>query len=140
MYKVAIYCFVLGALSLAVACGGKTNEFGGERVIKSGNAGGMTIRISSASGELRKGPNDLTITFVDESGQPADVTAASLNFNMPAMGSMAEMNDKASLTTTTTPGKYNARVEIQVPGTWEAQVKFQTSKTSGETSMTVQAK
>lgn len=137
MYKVAIYFF---ALSLAVACSGKTNEFGSEKVIKSGNAGGMTIRISSASGELRKGPNDLTITFVDEAGQPAEVTAASLNFNMPAMGSMAEMNDKASLTTTTTPGKYNARVEIQVPGTWEAQVKFQTSKTSGETSMTVQAK
>jgi hypothetical protein len=140
MYKVAIYFFMLAALPLAVACGGKTNEFGSEKVIKSGNAGGMTIRISSASGELRKGPNDLTITFVDESGQAADVTAASLNFNMPAMGTMAEMNDKASLTTTTTPGKYNARVEIQVPGTWAAQVKFQTSKTSGETSMTVQAK
>jgi hypothetical protein len=140
MYKVTIYLPMLATLLLAVACGGRTNGSDGEKVIKSGKAGGITVRISSASGELRKGPNDLTIAFVDESGQPADVTAASLNFHMPAMGTMAEMNDKAAIATTGTPGKYTARVEIEVPGTWEAQIKFQTSRDSGETSMTVQAR
>ena len=135
MHRITLYPMLLTALLLAVACAGRT-----ETVIGTGKADGMTIRISSATGALKKGANDLTLAFVDESGQPVDVSAASLNFHMPAMGGMAAMTDKATLTTTTTPGKYNARVEIEVPGTWEAQVKYQTPRASGETSITVQAK
>ena len=100
----------------------------------------MTIILSSATGELKNGENELMVTFTDASGKTVDVGAASLNFHMAAMGSMAEMNDRATLTTTETPGKYRAQVNIEMAGSWEAQVKYQGALGTGQVSMSVQAK
>ena len=100
----------------------------------------MTITLSNATGELKNGENELMVTFTDASGKPVDVGASSLNFHMAAMGSMAEMNDRATLTTTEMPGKYRAHVNIEMAGTWEAQVKYQGAHGTGQVSMSVQAK
>jgi hypothetical protein len=100
----------------------------------------MTITLSSVSGEIKSGENDLMLSFTDASGKPADVPAASLKFHMPAMGSMAEMNDAATLTTTDTPGKFQARVDIQVAGSWEARISFQGPRGTEQAAMTVTAK
>ena len=135
---ILVFAFI-SALLFDGACATKSTSPAG-KVIKSAKSGDLTINIESASGELKRGHNDLILTFADDSAKPVDVGAASLNFHMPTMGSMAEMNDKATLTTTGTPGRFNASVEIQVAGTWEAQVKYQGSHGSGESSMTVQAK
>jgi predicted small secreted protein len=131
--------FILVAALLAAACQ-NTSSPGGEQVIKSTKAGDMTITLASVAGQLRKGENELLLTFCDAAGQPVDVGAASLNFHMAAMGSMAEMNDRATLSTTETPGKYRAQVSLQMGGTWEAQVKYQGAHGTGQTSVTVQAK
>jgi hypothetical protein len=96
--------------------------------------------LASSTGELKKGDNDLFLIFTDSSGKPVDAGAASLKFYMPEMGSMAEMNDQATLTTTATPGRYQARVNIEVAGTWEALVSYQGPQGSGQASMTVTAK
>ena len=127
------------AASFVAACR-NADLSGSEKVIKSTESGDMTIILASSSGELKNGQNELMITFTDPSGKPADVGAASLNFHMAAMGSMAEMNDRATLTTTDTPGKYRAQVNIEMAGTWEAQVKYQGARGTGQVSMTVQAK
>lgn len=137
--KIVVALVFLAAVSLVAACRG-AGPSGGDKVIKSTKSGDMTIGLSSATGELKNGENDLMITFADASGKPADVGAASLNFHMAAMGSMAEMNDKATLTTTDTPGKYRAQVNIEMAGTWEAQVKYQGAHGTGQVSMSVQAK
>ena len=112
----------------------------GENVIKSTRSGELTITLSNATGELKRGENDLMIAFTDASSRPVDVGAASLNIHMAAMGTMAEMNDKARLTTTDTPGKYRAQVNIEMAGTWETHVKYQGAHGSGRVSMSVQAK
>jgi len=125
------------AILFVAACRGLS---GGEKVIKSTKSGDMAIALSSSTGELKNGENELMVTFTDASGKPVDVGAASLNFHMAAMGSMAEMNDRATLTTTDTPGKYRARVNIEMAGTWEAQVKYQGQHGSGQVSVAVQAK
>jgi hypothetical protein len=109
----------------AVACGsggGASTDVG--RPIKSGPVGNLTVTISSSDGVLRKGKQDLTLKFADSSGKPVDVGAASLNFFMPAMGSMSAMNNPATLTTTSTPGVYSAKVNIEMSGEWQAQVKY----------------
>jgi YtkA-like len=126
------------AVSYAAACRGANSS--NEKVIKSIKSGGLTITLSNSTGELKQGENDLMITFFDESGKPVDVGAASLNFHMAAMGSMAEMNDRATLTTTEIPGKYRAQVSIEMAGFWEAQVKYQGPHGSGRESMAVKAK
>jgi hypothetical protein len=127
------------AVSFTVACQNSSSS-GGEKELKSTKAGEMSITLSSATGQLKNGENELMVTFADASGKPVDVGAASLNFHMAAMGSMAEMNDRATLTTTDTPGKYRAQVNIEMAGTWEAQVKYQGAHGVGQVSMTVQAK
>jgi hypothetical protein len=134
---VAVAVFSI-AVTFIAACR-RANSLG-ENVIKSTKSGELTITLSNATGELKNGENDLMIIFTDDSGRPVDVGAASLNIHMAAMGTMAEMNDKATLTTTDTPGKYRAQVNIEMAGTWEAQVKYQGAHGSGSVSMSVQAK
>jgi len=111
-----------------------------EKIIKSAKSGDMTVTLASATGELKNGENELMVTFTDVAGKPVDVGAASLNFHMATMGSMAEMNDRGTLTTTETPGKYRAMVNIEMAGTWEAQVKYQGAHGTGQATMNVQAK
>ena len=126
------------AASFVASCRGANSS--SEEVINSVKSGELTITLSSSTGELKNGENDLMITFFDGSAKPVDVGAASLNFHMAAMGSMAEMNDRATLTTTEIPGKYRAQVNIEMAGSWEAQVKYQGQHGSGLESMTVRAK
>lgn len=137
--KIVVALVFLVAVSLVAACRGAGSSRG-DKVIKSTKSGDMTIGLSSATGELKNGENELMVTFADASGKPIDVGAASLNFHMASMGTMAEMNDKATLTTTDTPGRYRAQVNIEMAGTWEAQVKYQGAHGTGQVSMSVQAK
>ena len=136
---ITIGAIALVAITLA-ACGGGAGTSRSEKAIKSTQSNNLTITLASADGQLKTGENDLLLSFTDTSGKPVDVGAVSLKFHMPAMGSMAEMNDTASLTTTNTPGKYRAKVEFEVDGTWEAMISYQGPQGTGQASMTVQAK
>jgi hypothetical protein len=133
--SIAIASFIL----VFAACG-RSGPSANERVIKSTKAGDITISLSNASGEIKSGENDLVLSFTDASGKPVDVPAASLKFHMPAMGAMAEMNDVAILTTTDTPGRFTARVSIEVGGSWEAMMSFQGSRGTENAAMSVNAR
>jgi hypothetical protein len=123
---------------LTLAC--RPGASGGEQTIQSIKSGDLTITLAGPTGQLKNGDNDLLLSFTDPTGKPVEVGAASLNFHMPAMGAMAEMNDRAALTTTDTPGKYRAQVKIEMAGTWEAQIAYQGAHGTGKVSMNVQAK
>jgi hypothetical protein len=112
----------------------------GDRPIKSAKAGEMTVSVASSTGEVKSGDNDLILMFTDESGAPVDVGAASLSFHMAGMGAMAEMNDRAALTTTEVPGKYRAQIRIEMGGTWEARIAYEGPHGTGQTTMTVNVK
>jgi len=118
----------------------RSSSSSGEKIIKSTKSGDTTIALSSVSGEIKSGENDLTLSFADASGKPVDVPAASLKFHMPAMGAMAEMNDVATLTTTDTPGKFRVRVDVEVGGSWEAMISFQGLRGTEQATMSVNAK
>ena len=139
--KTMITLFVVLTASLIyAACGGSGGTSDNLKTIKSTQSGNLTITLASATGEIKSGDNDLILSFADPSGKLVDVGAATLKFHMPAMGSMAEMNDVASLTTTSAPGKYRAKVSVEVGGTWEAMIAYEGPQGSGQASMTVQAK
>lgn len=130
---------VMSIALLSAACS-KSGSSGEEKVIKSAKAGNLTVALSNSTGELKSGENELFISFADSSGKLVDVGAASLNFHMAAMGTMAEMNDKATLTTTETPGKYRAKVDIEMGYTWEAVVNYEGPQGKGQAVMTVNVK
>lgn len=96
------------------------------KTIKSGTIGdNLTVTLSSSSGTLKNGKQEIFLAFTDQAGKPVDVGAASLNFYMPAMGSMAAMNDAATLTTTAVPGVYKGSIRLQMAGEWQAQVSIE---------------
>ena len=124
MKKIIATVCALGLLLAAAACGSGGGAAAAKE-IKSGTAGQMTVTLASSDGVLRHGEQELTVTFKDASGKAVDVGSASLNFHMPAMGTMAAMNDAATLTTTSTPGVYRARVNLEMGGEWQAQIAYE---------------
>ena len=69
-----------------------------------------------------------------------DVGAVSLNFHMPAMGGMAAMNDAVTLTTTSTPGVYNGKVNVSMVGEWQAQLAYEGPAGTGKATFSVTAR
>ncbi|CAN5321084.1 hypothetical protein BH10ACI3_BH10ACI3_27490 [soil metagenome] len=118
-------------ITLTAACssagsGGGTSAPAGGKTIVSGPAGNnLTATLANADGAMKKGNQELTLTFTDASGKPVDVGSAALNFRMPAMGGMSEMNSGATFTTTGTPGSYKGKVDLEMGGEWQAMVTYE---------------
>lgn len=134
--------FVIAAGILA-ACGSGSQPTADKpiqgKVIGTAPIGNFTATLSSETGKLKTGDQEVFLAFTDASGKPAAVTAASLNFHMPAMGSMAAMNDSATLSTTSTPGVFKGKVKIQMPGEWIAQIGYEGGGSSGKATITTTA-
>lgn len=130
----------------ASACGSDTPKPTADtpipgKVIRSGPAGNnLTATISNVDGTLKKGAQEFMLTFTDASGKPVDVGSVALNYRMGAMGSMAEMNNGATFTTTGTPGVYKGKVELEIAGGWQAQISYEGPAGKGAFSLPVTAK
>lgn len=122
MKKIVATHVALALLSVLAACGG---GWAGDKEIKSGKVGAMTVTLANADGVLRQGEQELTVTFKDAAGKGTDVSSATLNFYMPAKGSMPAMNDAATLINTSTPGVYRGKVKLEMVGEWQAQVAYE---------------
>ncbi len=141
--KKIIIALILSAISVfIVACGGSTTGDGAQtgKVIKSAPVGNnLTVTLSNADGVLRKGEQEIFLTFTDASGKPVDVGAVSFNNNMPAMGTMPVMNNAATLTTTGTPGVYKGKIDVEMAGEWQSQIAYEGPAGKGKTSFSVTA-
>lgn len=138
---------LLGLIILTAACGSGSqptaeNPIQG-KVIKSGPIGNnLMVTLSNDTGKLKNGEQEIMLAFTDMSGKAVDVgmvKAALINFQMPAMGSMAVMNNGATLTTTSVPGVYKGKVKIEMPGEWQAQISYEGDKGNGKTTIPVTA-
>ena len=128
-------------LLIAAACGGpKSGSEGGTvtgKTIKTVTVGNLTATLSNDTGVLKHGNQELMLSFTDSSGKRVDVGAVSLNFHMPQMGSMAQMNDGVTFTTTNTPGVYRGKVNIEVAGEWQAQLAYEGPAGKGKTTFNI---
>ncbi len=126
---------------LTAACGSGSNPSAENpftsKVIKSGPIGNLTVTLTNDAGKLKNGDQEFRVSFTDTAGKVVEVGAASVNFQMPAMGSMSAMNEGATLTTTGTPGVYNAKVKLPMVGDWQAQIMFEGSAGNGKTSLPI---
>lgn len=132
--------FLLSSVALFVAaCGSKSGNDPG-KVIKSASAGNnLTVELSNGSGSLKHGGDEFFLTFKDSSGKPVDVGAVALTFHMPAMGTMAPMNNAATFTTTGTPGVYKGNANIEMAGEWQAQITYEGPAGKGKATLPVTA-
>jgi hypothetical protein len=140
MKKIGVLLVVLAIAALFAACGSKQASAPTGKVIKSASAGnGLTVSLATPDGVLKHGNTQFILTFADASGKPVDVAAAALTFHMPQMGTMAEMNNAAALTTTETPGVYSGKAEIEVAGEWQVRITYEGPKGRGQTSFPITA-
>lgn len=131
----------LSALTLA-ACTPSSSGGATGAVIGSGKSGGgdLTVTLSNPRGRLSEGDNEFNVEFKNASGQTVDVGAITLAFDMAAMGSMAAMHNNAQLTTTQTPGIYQARAKVEMPGSWQVNITYKGPAGEGKVSFPIQAK
>ena len=140
MKKLAISLAGVALAALAVACSSSPKDSSTGKVIKNAPAGNtLTVALATSDGVLRHGNSEFTLTFTDSSGKPVDVGAVALTFHMPQMGSMAEMNDTATFTTTETPGIYRGKANIEVAGEWQVKITYEGPKGRGQASFPVTA-
>lgn len=139
---IAISLLLAVVVLIAAACGSKPGndaDVQTGKVIKAVSVGNLTATLSNESGVLKKGNQELTLSFTDSAGKPVDVGAVSLSFHMPQMGSMAAMTDSVTFTTTNTPGVYRGKVDIEVGGEWQGQLAYEGSAGKGKTTFSVTA-
>ena len=128
------------AVSFLAACGSKGGDAPTGKAIKSAPAGNnLTATLSNEDGQLKHGDEEFTLSFTDATGKPVDVGAVSLTFHMPAMGTMAVMNDPATFTTTDTPGLYRGKAKIEMAGEWQAQITYEGGAGKGKVTIPVVA-
>jgi YtkA-like len=140
MKKLAIALTILALAVLIVACSSTQQGASTGKVIKTAPVGnGLTVSLSTADGVLKHGNSQFTLSFTDSSGTPVDVGAVALTFHMPQMGTMAEMNDTASFTTTATPGVYSGKAQTEVAGEWQAKITYDGPKGRGQATFQVTA-
>jgi nitrogen fixation protein FixH len=139
---IAFTTLLLVSLFTVAACGSKNGSTSAPtgKTVKAVQVGNLTATLSNSTGQLKQGDQEVTLTFTDSSGKPVDVGAISLNFHMPAMGSMAAMNDAVTFTTTGTPGVYTGKVNIEMAGEWQGQLAYEGSAGTGKTTFTVTAR
>jgi len=136
---------IIGIAFLGAACSSGSQPTSENPVpgkaIKSGPIGdGLMVTISSETGTLKSGEQEIFLSFTEPSGKAVDVgmvKAAALNFQMPAMGSMAQMNNAATFSTTSVPGVYKGKVDIEMKGEWQAQISYEGDKGKGQTTISV---
>jgi hypothetical protein len=140
MFRISLTLIVLISVFLALACSSGGSGADSGKTIKSGTAGNnLTATIANSDGVLRKGKQTFTLTFSDASGKPVEVGSAAVNFHMPAMGTMAVMNNPATLSTTNTPGVYTGNVNLEMAGEWQAQITYDGPAGKGRANLPITA-
>ena len=141
MKKLIIIPIFLSIFIFIAACGPSGgNSAPAGKTVQTATVNNLTITLSTTDGVIRNGTNDFTLSFTDASGKTVEVGAASVNFLMPAMGTMPAMNDAATLTTTGTAGVFNGKVKLEMGGEWQVQIAFEGAAGKGKTSFPIMAR
>jgi len=138
MKKLTIAFSLIGLVILAVSCGSKSAANG--KVIKSAPAGNnLNVSLATQDGVLKHGNTEFTLSFTDASGKAVEVGAVALTFHMPQMGTMAEMNESTTFTTTGMPGIYRGRANLETPGEWQVKITYEGPAGRGQASFPITA-
>ena len=110
------------------------------KTIAEAKAGEITVVLLNSQGHLKDGENDFTVEFRNAAGHPVDVGAVTMFIDMPGMGAMPPMKSNVKLLTTNTPGIYQATTNLEMAGTWYANVSYKGNAGEGKAKFAINAK
>ena len=102
------------------------------------NVNELTVNFIARGGALRQGNNEVLIEFRDRNGQLVDIgdVKFDMGMNMPGM----QMHSGGTVERTNTPGRYRAKMKIDMSGDWNAKISFDGSRGHGETTFSISAR
>jgi len=102
------------------------------------NVNDLTANFSAREGQLRQGTNEVLIEFRDRNGQLADVgnVRFDMDMNMPGM----QMHSGGTIEQASTPGRYRAKIKIDMSGDWNAKIVYDGPRRHGQQSFSVTVK
>src|SRR6266576_201189 len=102
------------------------------------NINDLTVNFVAREGALRQGNNEVLIEFRDHNGQLVDVgnVKFDLDMNMPGM----QMHSGGKIERTNTPGRYRAKIKIDMSGDWSAKISFEGPHGKAERSFSLTVK
>src|SRR5437660_728531 len=102
------------------------------------NVNDLTVNFIAGEGALRQGNNEILIEFRDRNGQLVDVgdVRFDMDMNMPGM----QMRSSSTIARTSTPGRYRAKIKIDMSGDWSAQISYDGPRGQGQQSFSLTAK
>lgn len=131
---------VLAVVAVAVLHRPIIAWFTGEQVSMGGDAPGAGAKATAGALSLelalnpdppRQEGNALIVEVKDKSGKPVDDAELSVEYLMPAMGSMSEMKGRAKIDERG-DGKYRARFDLPMGGSWTLTTRVQSQRGNGE--------
>src|SRR5438876_4004827 len=98
----------------------------------------LTVNFIHPQGQLRRGNNEFFIEFRNAQGQLVDVgnVKFDLDMNMPGM----QMHSGGTIERANTPGRYRAKIKIDMAGDWNAKISFEGPRGYGQQSFSITAK
>src|SRR5207248_7187424 len=86
------------------------------------NINDLTVNFVAREGAFRQGDNEVLIEFRDGNGQLVDVgnVKFDMDMNMPGM----QMHSGGTIERTNTPGRYRAKIKIDMSGDWNTKISF----------------
>ncbi|PYJ03838.1 MAG: hypothetical protein DME95_09855 [Verrucomicrobia bacterium] len=98
----------------------------------------LTVNFIHPQGQLRRGNNEFLIEFRNAQDQLVDVgnVKFDLDMNMPGM----QMHSGGTIERTNTPGRYRAKIKIDMSGDWNAKISFDSPHGKGQQSFSLTAK
>src|SRR5438477_345276 len=102
------------------------------------NINDLTVNFAGREGALRQSSNEVLIEFRDHNGQLVDVgnVKFDLDMNMPGM----QMHSGGKIERTNTPGRYRAKIKIDMSGDWSAKISFEGPHGKAERSFSLTVK
>src|SRR5438477_9642511 len=102
------------------------------------NVNDLTANFIAPKGALRQGNNEVLIEFRDRNGQLVDVgnVKFDMDMNMPGM----QMHSGGTIERTNTPGRYRAKIKIDMSGDWSAKISFDGPPGQGQQSFSLTVK
>jgi hypothetical protein len=98
----------------------------------------LTINFIASAGQLRAGSNEVVIEFRGAQGQLVDVgnVRFEMDMSMPGM----QMHSGGAIEKTNIPGRYRAKIKIDMSGDWNAKISYDGPHRQGQQSFSVTVK